>query len=101
MENLYTVQTKLLDGKTYYFVKKLLKLTEFKGLADVVIGYGMHTNFEKACSIAGISDKSVKDELLLRLEVLSLPEEPQVKQTVMIAETVNRLLAQQGAELLN
>ena len=101
MENLYTVQTKLLDGKTYYFVKKFLKLTEFKGLADVVTGYGMHTDFEKACSIAGINDKAVKHELLLRLEVLNLPQEPLAKKTITIPETVNRLLAEQGAELLN
>jgi len=101
MEHLYTVQTKLVDGKTHYFVKKILKLTEFKGLADVVIGYGMHTDFEKACRIAGISDKTVKDELLLRLEIMNMPQKPLAKNPIAIPETVNRWLAERGTELLN
>ena len=101
MENLYTVHTKLLDGRTYYFIKKLLKLTEFKGLADVVVGYGMHTDFDKACSIAGIFDKMIKDRMLLELEVRSIPQKPLAKQPIVIPETVNRWLAERGAEVLN
>jgi len=119
MEHLYTVHTKLIEDKTYYFVKKILALPEFKGLADVVVGYGMHTDFEKACSIAGIDDIACRKQLLLDLEKTNQPaapvhklqldkpvqaDKPQKnikKRPVLIDDTVNHWLAKRGAELLN
>ncbi len=115
MEHLHTVHTKLIEDKTYYFVKKIMTLPEFKGLADVVVGYGMHTDFEKACRIAGIDDDATRKQLLLDFEKSKLPsvqapqpevqaEQPQrsiKKRTVEIPETVNRSLAQRGIEVLN
>jgi hypothetical protein len=120
MEHLYTVHTKLIVDKTYYFVKKIMALPEFKGLADVVVGYGMHTDFEKACSIAGIDDIACRKQLLLDLEKTNQPaaapsqkvqenkpvqaDNPQKnikKRPVQIDDTVNHWLAKRGAELLN
>lgn len=115
MEHLYTVHTKLLQDKTHYFVKKIMALSEFKGLANVLVGYGMHTNFEKACSIAGIHDSTCRKQLLLELEERNLPclpdrqatgqagkaQKPMKKHSVQIADTVNRRLAERGAEVLN
>jgi hypothetical protein len=119
MEHLYTVHTKLIEDKTYYFVKKIMALPEFKGLADVVVGYGMHTDFEKACSIAGIDDSAASKQLLLDLEKSNQPavpvqklqqdkpvqtDKPQKtikKQPVQIDDTVNHWLTKRGAELLN
>ena len=101
MEYLYTVHTKQIDDKTYYFVKKIMALSEFKGLADVVIGYGMHTDFEKACSIAGIEDKECRKKLLLDFEESNNPKKPAEKRTIDIAESVNHWLSKQGAEMLN
>ena len=63
MENIYTAYTKLVDNKTYYFVKKFLSFPEFKDVAPVLESYGMHTDFNKACNIAGI-DNSVREQLL-------------------------------------
>ena len=71
MEHVYTVQTKIIHDKTYYFVKKILALPEFPGLAEVVVGYGMHTDFEKACNIAGIKDIASRQKLLLDLEKIT------------------------------
>jgi hypothetical protein len=115
MEHIYTVHTKLVENKTYYFVKKLMRLTEFKGLADVVVGYGMHTDFEKACKIAGVDDGEARKQLLIDLEKINQPILPDVqapvqadklkkniqKRTVEIPETVNRWLFERGAEVLN
>ncbi len=115
MEHLYTVQTKLIQDKTYYFVKKILSLPEFKELADVVVGYGMHTDFEKACTIAGIHDSACRKQLLIELEERNLPclpdrlatgqagkpQKPVERHSVQIADTVNRWLAERGVELLN
>jgi len=67
MENFYTSYTKTVQGKTYYFVKKFLKFPEFNNVPDVLVGYGMHTDFNKACSIAMIDDPTVRLQLLNRM----------------------------------
>ncbi len=64
MENFYTSYTKTVQGKTYFFVKKFLKFPEFNNVPDVLVGYGMHIDFDKACSIALIHDSSIKLQLL-------------------------------------
>ncbi len=101
MEHIYTIETKMLQGKLHYFVKKIMVLPEFKGLADITIGYGMHTSFEKACNIANIHDAATRQSLLLRLEELNQPQQPVKPHKVEIAEMVNRWLVQRGTEVLN
>jgi hypothetical protein len=101
MEHLYTVHTKMIQDKTYYFVKKIMALPEFKGLADVVIGYGMHTDFEKACGIAGVDNSQARQQLLLELEERSKPPQTTVRHSVQITDSVNRWLAERGSEVLN
>ena len=64
MENFYTAYTKVIENKTYYFVKKFMAFPEFEGVEPVLESYAMHADFEKACSIAGISDPLVKTRLL-------------------------------------
>ena len=64
MENLYTVYTKLIESKTYYFVKHFLTFPEFTGVEPVLENFGMHTDFDKACHIAGINDPAIKEQLL-------------------------------------
>lgn len=68
METFYTAYTKLLDFKTYYFIKKFSAFPELKNVPPVMDSYGMHTDFDKACSIAGITDASVKEKLLKQAE---------------------------------
>jgi hypothetical protein len=68
METFYTAYTKLLDFKTYYFIKKFSAFPELKNVPPVMESYGMHTNFDKACSIAGITDAAVKEKLLQQAE---------------------------------
>jgi hypothetical protein len=108
MEHVYTAYTKILQDKTYYFVKKLMVISEFKGLADVVVGYGMHTDFEKACSIAGINDADSRKKILAELDERNntpkVAEKAPVQKTkapIQIAESVSRWLAGQGTEVLN
>ena len=57
-----------MDYKTYYFVKKFTAFPELKDVSPVLESYGMHTNFDKACSIAGITDAAVKQQLLHQAE---------------------------------
>jgi hypothetical protein len=101
MEHIYTIDTKMLQGKLHYFVKKIMVLPEFKGLADIVIGYGMHTSFEKACSIADIHDDATRQLLLFKLEAMNKPLAPVKHLKVEITESVNHWLISRGAEVLN
>lgn len=101
MEHVYTVHTRIIQHKTYYFVKKIMALPEFKGVADIVIGYGMHTNFKKACGIAGLYNTTIIQQLLVELEEKNNPKKPEKLHTVKIADAVNRWLAGHGAEVLN
>ena len=68
METFYTSYTKLLDYKTYYFIKKFSAFPEFKNVSPVLVAYGMHTSFDKACSIAGVTDAAIKQQLLAQAE---------------------------------
>jgi hypothetical protein len=68
METFYTAYTKLLDYKTYYFVKKFTAFPEFKDVSPILESYGMHTNFDKACTIAGLTDPLIKEQLLQQAE---------------------------------
>ena len=68
MENFYTSYSKIVQNKTYYFVKKFLKFPEFNNVPDVLVGYGMHAQFEKACSIATIHDPKIREQLWSNLQ---------------------------------
>jgi len=68
MENFYTSYTKVIENKTYYFVKKYLIFPEFKDVAPVLESYGMHTDFNKACNIASIHDPKIREQLLNEAE---------------------------------
>jgi hypothetical protein len=63
MENLYTAYTKIMDNKTYYFVKKYLVFPEFKDVEPMQESFGMHADFNKACGIAGINDPIIREQL--------------------------------------
>jgi len=63
MENLYTAYIKVMDNKTYYFVKKYLVFPEFKDVEPMQESFGMHADFNKACNIAGINDPIIREQL--------------------------------------
>jgi len=56
METFYKAYTKTEQNKLYYFVKRYLSFPEYKDVEDILEGYGMHTDFDKACNIAGINN---------------------------------------------
>jgi len=68
MESIYTAYTKLVDDKKYFFVKRFTEYPELKGVPPILESYGMHTDFEKACKIAGVSDPKIKEQLLQSIE---------------------------------
>jgi hypothetical protein len=68
MENFYTAYTKVIENKTYYFVKKYLAFPEFKDVSPVLESYGMHLDFNKACSIASVNDPKIREQLLREAE---------------------------------
>jgi len=68
MENLYTSYTKVVENKTYYFVKKFMVFPEIPNLEPVLESYGMHTDFKKACSIASVNDPKIMEQLLMEAE---------------------------------
>ncbi len=76
MEQVYTAYKKNVQGKDAYFVKRFLSFPEYPGLEPVMEGYGMHAVLEKACAIAGISDKNLIEKL--RTEADGLPVEARV-----------------------
>lgn len=68
METFYTAYTKQVQNETHYFVKKFMAFPEFKDIPPVLENYGMHIDFDKACAIAGLTDVSIKEQLLSELE---------------------------------
>lgn len=68
MEKMYQSYTKTIQNTTYYFVKKFMIFPELKDVPPLMESYGMHTNFDKACEIAGIDENDVKKQLLNELQ---------------------------------
>ena len=68
MENIYTAYTKVIENKTYFFVKKYLAFPELKDVPPMQEAFGMHTDFNKACEIAGIQDPKIREQLLSEAE---------------------------------
>lgn len=67
MENFYNAYTKIVDEKTYYFVKRYLAFPEFEHVSPVMEGYGMHADFVKACQIAGVKDPAIQHHIFQQL----------------------------------
>lgn len=64
MENFYTAYTKQINGTDFYFVKKYITFPEYRDVPDILETYGMHTDFNKACRIAMVTDPAIKHQLL-------------------------------------
>lgn len=63
MKHNYQAYTKKVNGTEHFFVKKFLSFPEYQHVPDVMEGFGMHTNFSKACQIAGITDPQVMNNI--------------------------------------
>ena len=68
MENFYTAYTRVVQDATFYFVKKYVTFPEYKDAPAVLETYGMHTDFNRACQIAQINEKEIRDYLLANLQ---------------------------------
>ena len=71
METFYKAYTKIVQNKQYYFVKRYLSFPEYKEVEDILDGYGMHTDFNRACDIAGIINSSVRKRLFLDMQSMA------------------------------
>ena len=63
MEYFYIAYTKQILDKEYYFIKRYMSFPELKNASNILDGYGMHSDFHKACRIAGITDSTIKEQL--------------------------------------
>lgn len=68
METFYKAYTKIVQNKQYYFVKRYLSFPEYKEVEDILDGYGMHTDFNRACDIAAVNNSNVRKRLLLDMQ---------------------------------
>ena len=68
MNTFYTAYTRLVHGTTFYFVKKFSAFPELKGVPDILENYGMHSDFNRACCIARLTDTSIMQRLLKDIE---------------------------------
>lgn len=63
MEQHYLAYTKIINTTNYYFVKKYTRYSELKDAPAILVSYGMHSDFDKACAIADIQDPVIKERL--------------------------------------
>ena len=68
MEHIYTSYCKTIENTTFYFVKKFLIIPELNDVPPILESYGMHTNFDKACEIATVNEKIIKERLLQEIK---------------------------------
>jgi hypothetical protein len=63
MEHYYSAYTRTINNNLYFFIKKYIRYNEVKDTPAILEGFGMHTDFDKACNIAGIKDAELKEWL--------------------------------------
>ena len=68
MEIIYDSYSKIIEGKKHFFIKKYLRFSDLINVSDVLDGYGMHSDFKKACSIAGIRDAAIQQQIFELME---------------------------------
>lgn len=64
MEYIFNAYLKEVDGKTFYFVKKISTFPEFENCPPVLESMGMHVDFFKACYIAKVYDQDIINRLM-------------------------------------
>jgi hypothetical protein len=64
MANVYTAYTRTIQDKVHFFVKKFQSFPDLKNVPPVLESFGMHTDFDKACSIASIHDARIREQIL-------------------------------------
>lgn len=68
MKTIYTAYLKVIENKSFYFVKRFSTFPELKGVPDFLEGFGMHIDFNQACWIAGVTNQNIKEFLLSEIE---------------------------------
>ena len=74
IETKYQSYTKEINGEVFYFVKNLIVFTGFDNVSPLLMGYGMHRDFEKACLIAGITEKDIQQKIRPDIPVAKVVE---------------------------
>ncbi|HAN66719.1 MAG TPA: hypothetical protein DCQ34_11000 [Chitinophagaceae bacterium] len=64
MQYIYQAYSKQVNGTETFFVKRFLHFPNLAHVPDVQDGFGMHTDFIKACKLAGISDPDIINQIL-------------------------------------
>jgi hypothetical protein len=70
MKNIYKAYTREVNGKLFYFVKKYTCFPEWENVPSVLDAMGMHTDFYKACDIAGLYDEIIIAQLMNELHII-------------------------------
>lgn len=60
MKDYYEAYIRHIDTVPHFFVKHLI---DYGGAEPYLSGLGMHTQFEKACHIAGLQDAAIMKEI--------------------------------------
>ena len=68
MKTFYTAYARPINGTTFYFVKSFRTFPELDNVPPILNGYGMHTQFDKACEIAELYDKETQLHLLHKID---------------------------------
>ena len=96
MEHYYTAYIKTINNMPYYFVKKYTRFPELKNTPAILENYGMHPDFNTACSIAAIHNLEIKQQLFKEAaqgviygqHIAAIPAAPLLSKTLRV-ELIN------------
>ncbi|MCO6497120.1 MAG: hypothetical protein J5I50_05605 [Chitinophagaceae bacterium] len=63
----YVASVREINDQAHYVIKKYSYFPEFPEVPEVLDSMGMHQDFLKACSLAGVEDEQVIDDLMAAL----------------------------------
>ena len=80
----------IINGKTFYFIKKFTAFPEIDDCPPILEKMGMHTNFHKACSLALVDNDKAISQLMSDLHIV--PETARVIHMQKVKSVTHSLL---------
>lgn len=66
---IYRSYVRVVNGRSFYFVKKYETYADTQGVPPILISMGMHKDFLKACELAGVENEDTVHALMAELSL--------------------------------
>lgn len=66
---IYKSYVRVVNGRSFYFVKKYETYTDTRSVPPILVSMGMHKNFLKACELANVENEETVRAMMSELDL--------------------------------